>query len=240
MGQKFYQKASVQVAIVAGVFALIIAAGKIWFSLSDVKKENLELSQANQGLRDELVTAKSEVQRLETLLTPFRTIALERYTGSEREALRQLADQIGILQDADKQKSEKITQLEAELNKTKSLAEPCKLALHSRAIKKEENGYRVTLVFKPTKNERLGLLGFAATLLGNSSERILDFWPASKGSPFISGKDSKKIGDDGKSATLTYSLVGFGYPSVDLVVSGPTAVQIEGNNGLETFKVEIK
>ena len=240
MGQKFYQKASVQVAMVPGVVALIIAAGHIWLTHSGVKKENIKLSQANQGLRDDLVTAKSEVQRLETLLTPFRTIALARYTGSEGEALRQLADQIGILQDADKQKSEKITQLEAELGKTQSLAEPCKLALHSKAIKKEENGYRVTLIFKPTKNERLGLLAFVAVLPVNSSERILDFWPTAKGPSFESGKDSKKIGDDGKSARLMYSLVGFAFPSVDLVVSGPTTVQVQGNNGLETFKVDIK
>ncbi|MBC8456493.1 MAG: hypothetical protein H8D67_00675 [Deltaproteobacteria bacterium] len=141
MGQKFYQKASVQVAIVTGVVLVIITAGQIWFSHSDVKKENRRLSQANKGLRDELVTAKAEVQRLETLLTPFRTIALERYTGSEGEALRQLADQICILQDADKQQSQKITQMEGELGKTQSLAEPCKLTLHSNAIEKEENGY---------------------------------------------------------------------------------------------------
>ena len=229
----------VQAAVVAGIFSLLglwlgsaLESGRLQSKVSDLEKA---VKARDTTIRDKT----ADIQRLETLLTPFRTIALERYTGSEGEALRQLADQIGILQDADKLKSEKITQLEAELNKTKSLAEPCKLALHSKTIKKEKDGYRVALIFKPTKNERLGLLGFTAALPINSSARILDFWPT-KGSMFSSGKDSKKIGDDGKSARLMYSLVGFGYPSVDLVVSRPTTVQIEGNNGLKTFEVDIK
>ena len=233
MSQKFYQKASVQVAMVSAVVLIIVPIITIVHQRSQLKSDNIRLQREND-------TKTTEIQRLETLLIPFRTIALEKYTLPEAEALRKLAEQIGVLQDADKQKTEKIAQLENELIQTKSLAEPCKLAFLSKKIEKVDQGYRITLRFKPTKNERLGLLAFSAELPVNTDKQILDFWPSSKGSPFTSGKDSKKIEKDGKSARLIYSILGFGYPSIDLVVSGPTKVQIQGNNGLETFEIDVQ
>ena len=233
MSQKFYQKASVQVAMVTAIGLIIVTIITIAHQRSQLKSDNIRLQRENDS-------KTTEIQRLETLLTPFRTIALEKYTLPEAEALRKLAKQIGVLQDADKQKTEKITQLENELIQTKSLAEPCKLTFLSKKIEKVDQGYLVILRFKPSKNERLGLLAFSAALPVNTDKQILDFWPSSKGSPFTSGKDSKKIENDGKSARLIYSLLGFGYPSIDLVVSGPTKVQIQGNNGLETFEIDVQ
>ena len=233
MSQKFYQKASVQVAMVSAIGLIIVTIITIAHQRSQLKSDNI-------GLQRENDTKTTEIQRFETLLTPFRTIALEKYTLPEAEALRKLAEQIGVLQDADKQKTEKIAQLENELIQTKSLAEPCKLELLSKNIEKVDQGYRITLRFKPTKNERLGLLAFYAALPVNTDTKILDFWPSSKSSPFTSGKDSKKIEKDNKYARLMYSLVGFGYPSIDLVVSGPTKVQIQGNNGLEPFVIDVQ
>jgi len=232
MSQKFYQKASVQVALVSAIGLIIVTIITTAHQRSQLKSDNIRLQREND-------TKTTEIQRLETLLTPFRTIALEKYTLPEAEALRKLAEQIGVLQDADKQKTKKITQLENELIQTKSLAEPCKLEFLSKNIEKVDQGYRVTLRFKPSKNERLGLLAFSAALPLNTDKKILDFWPSSKSS-FTSGKDSKKIEKDNKYARLMYSLIGFGYPSIDLVVSGPTKVQIKGNNGLEPFVIDVK
>jgi hypothetical protein len=206
MSQKFYQKASVQVAIVTAIGLIIVTIITIAHQRSKLKSDNIRLQSEN-------VSKTIEIQRLETLLTPFRTIALEKYTLPEAEALRKLAEQLGVLQDADKQKTENITQLENELIQIKALAEPCKLAFLSKKIETVDQGYRVTLRFKPTKNERLGLLVFYAVLPVNTDKQILDFWPSSKRPPFTSGKDSKKIENDGKSARLMYSLLGFGYPS---------------------------
>jgi hypothetical protein len=39
----------------------------------------------------------AEIQRLETLLTPFRTIALEKFSGPEGKALEQLAERITMI-----------------------------------------------------------------------------------------------------------------------------------------------
>jgi len=46
----------------------------------------------------ENIKKDAEIQRLEILLTPFRTIALERYTGSETEAILKLATRIQELE----------------------------------------------------------------------------------------------------------------------------------------------
>jgi len=99
MAQKFYQKASVQVALVSGIVALVIAAMHIWFNYSAVNRQNQKLITDNKTLSSDLDKANTEIQRLETLLTPFRTIALERYTGPEQEALNKLAHRIRMLED---------------------------------------------------------------------------------------------------------------------------------------------
>jgi hypothetical protein len=84
---------------VAGVFGLL----GLWLGSC---LQSGELHDQVNGLsgqlsqRDKTIQEKTaEIQRLETLLTPFRTIALERFTGSESEKLKQLANQITELED---------------------------------------------------------------------------------------------------------------------------------------------
>lgn len=104
MAQKFFEKASVQVAIVTGIVAILIAGMHIWNNRSQLKRDNENyvkelktkdglINTLKQGIQQQM----AEVQRLETQLTPFRTIALEKFTGSEQEALRNLADELDEL-----------------------------------------------------------------------------------------------------------------------------------------------
>jgi hypothetical protein len=90
MAQRFYEKASVQVAIISAVTLLLVTAITIFYQRSSVVADNARLLQKNQK-------QAQENQRLETLLTPFRTIALQRFSGPEGEALKKLADQITAL-----------------------------------------------------------------------------------------------------------------------------------------------
>lgn len=90
MAQRFYQKASVQVAIISAVVVLLATATTIFYQRSSVVADNARLLQDNQK-------QAQEIQRLETSLTPFRTIALQRFSGPEGEALKKLADQITAL-----------------------------------------------------------------------------------------------------------------------------------------------
>lgn len=87
MAQKWYQKASVQTAIVSGVFLLIGIGIPYCFEIPNLKNKIYQLENENSS-------KTAEIQRLETQLTPFKTIALEKYTGSERERLQKLAERI--------------------------------------------------------------------------------------------------------------------------------------------------
>lgn len=80
MAQKWYRKTAVQVAIVTGIF-LLASTMVVQFS----PKARLE---------KEVEDLKGEVQRLETQLVPFRTLAIERFGGSPEEALAKLATQV--------------------------------------------------------------------------------------------------------------------------------------------------
>src|ERR1039457_4454058 len=117
MAQKWYQKATVQGAIVAALALLIATLAPIALEVPSLKSDNADLNR-------KLTEKSADLQRLETQLAPFRTIALERYTGPENEALAKLASQIQLLQELDTQKTIKIESLQKELDKTSEQAKP--------------------------------------------------------------------------------------------------------------------
>jgi hypothetical protein len=105
MAQKWYQKASVQTAIVSGIFFLVGISIPYFFQIPKLKNEIKDLKQ-------ETSDKTSEIQRLEIQLTPFRTIALEKYAAPEGEALKQLAERIKTI-------DESLVNAQKELEKTK-------------------------------------------------------------------------------------------------------------------------
>jgi hypothetical protein len=215
----------------------------IWYS-SHSKASGLESDVKSLGLtisaQNETIQAKTaEIQRLETLLTPFKTIALEKYTGSEAEALRQLGVRLQQIEDSDRLKTQKIVDLEVELQKTKELAQPNSLVLINKSIRKAEDGsFVLALHFRPNKNEQIGQVGLAAAIPLDSSSKITNIWPAG-GEPFMSGDQSKKILEEGRVATLFYKPLGMNV-NVEITVTAPTLIRIEGNLGVEPFEVEIQ
>ncbi|ODS34367.1 MAG: hypothetical protein SCARUB_00498 [Candidatus Scalindua rubra] len=60
--------------------------------------ETKKLAKEIKLLKEKLEVKTAEVQRLEELLTPFRSIALERFSGDEKEALMKLAERIKTLE----------------------------------------------------------------------------------------------------------------------------------------------
>lgn len=233
MAQKWHQKAGVQAAIV-GAFALIIV------SLMPVALKVPRLESDNAELTRKLGEKTAEVQRLETLLAPFRTIALERYTGPENEALIKLASQIESLQALDREKTLKIERLQSELEKTSEQARSPTLSLMSHESITNGNVRVVTLRFKPSKNQPLGQLRFVADLPVGTSVRITDFWPTLAGGAYQSGDGSKIIAPDGSSAMLRYSLMAAGYPTMELKLSGPSKVRIGGEYILEPIVFDVE
>jgi hypothetical protein len=233
MSQRWYQKVGVQVAIISGLALIIAALLPIAFQVPSLRDDIRRLERT-------VVDKNSEINRLETQLSPFRTIALEKYSGTEAEALRKLADQINALQISDSQKTARIEALSQDLQKAKAAAAPPTLSLYSQRVTKTPNGYSAILRFTASKSEHLGLLVFTAEVVNNTPAEILDFWPTRSGA-FESGPDSKKISSDRKQARLIYSLMSAsGTPEIELKTSREGAIRIRGNHDLEPFIVDIK
>ncbi len=140
MAQKWYHKAGVQAAIVAGLFFLVICIIQILHQRSGLKHQvdslNEDITRKETDIRrlSQTVTDKqaaiaglvAEVQRLETVLTPFRTMAVEHFVESgETEALRKLA--------------EYVTTLEARLNKAMVELEQTRSSVSAKALKEVAN-----------------------------------------------------------------------------------------------------
>jgi len=130
---------------------------------------------------------------------------------------------------------ERIRGLESMVTETAKLAGPPTLTLSGREMQKGPSGYKITLQFTPSKNEPLGTIVFVASVADNSDIRILDFWP--KGT-FTSGKDSKKISEDGKQARLAYGLLSAGRATFEITLSAPGKISIEGNYLSEAILIE--
>jgi cell division protein FtsB len=108
MKKKWHQYATVRSAIVLTLGSIFVAGMYILHDRSQLKQDNSTLKQGNSAyaktieskdaliadLNQRLSQKNSELQRLETEFIPFKTIALEKYTGSEQERLKQLADEI--------------------------------------------------------------------------------------------------------------------------------------------------
>jgi hypothetical protein len=181
-------------------------------SLLSIKLDSLHSTIENgiQNRGKQEIEMLKKINELNNKLEPFISIALRKYpTKDKNSALNKLAKDIAI---------------------TKKLAEPPSLILSGREIQKDNDDSKsLILQFTPSKNETLGLIEFYAEIENNSSSKILDFWPDTKGGTFSSGKDSKKINPDGKTARLIYSLIGAGRPTFKLKVSKSTNVKISGN-----------
>ena len=164
MGQPFYKKASVQVAMITGIVAILIAAMNIYFIFSDTNNVNLNLKKEikqkdneKRRLEIKLDSKEREIQRLETLLTPFRTIALEKYTGTETEALNKLADKIQEYQLTIIEKTRKIEELENTVAKLERMTLPRNLASDKKDILKNllsfDTNFKIGVVCKAFDTE---------------------------------------------------------------------------------------
>jgi len=105
MKKQWHQYVGIRAAIIMAVGGIIVAGMYIWNNRSELKQSNDdykdEIKNKNDlisKLQQKLSQKDSEIQRLETQLTPFRTIALEKYTGSEKEALEKLAQSMKIIE----------------------------------------------------------------------------------------------------------------------------------------------
>lgn len=208
MAQRFYNKASIQVAIVTvigtGIFGVLIAGIWILHYRSQLNEDNQIYISDNKNLKQKNLELTSEVQRLETQLTPFRTIALQKFTGSEQEVLRKLAN---------------------ELENVKKATDIPLLTLMRERIRttKDNSDYITSLAFRPSNRQSIGSTVFIARITGNTDVRIKEFKKVG-----ITEGITKSIGRDGKEAIYNCDIQGYVFPELKLVTTGPATVQLYG------------
>lgn len=86
--QPFWQKATVQSAVVTGIISALAVVLAVWLpSHLDAP----QLREENQKLERKISDKDHQIQELQTLLVPFKTVAFQNFTGTEGERLAQLA-----------------------------------------------------------------------------------------------------------------------------------------------------
>jgi uncharacterized protein YjhX (UPF0386 family) len=95
MAQKWYNKASVQVAIVTSIGLIIATAITIWFQRSDLKNENKQLKKDYRKLEIRYDEAKTDRDKAEIRLAPFLAAAERHFKDvPESERLSSLYDKV--------------------------------------------------------------------------------------------------------------------------------------------------
>lgn len=223
------------------IVSIVALVGELYKSHSKATRLDTDVTSLQNTVsaqKEQLRTKDVEIQRLETLLTPFKTIALEKYTGSEAEVLRRLGLRLQQIEDSDTLKTKKIVNLEVELQKTKELAQPNNLILRNKSVRHTNDALILTLSYGPSKYEDIGPVELIAILPIGSQSKITDFWPVI-GEPILTGDQSKEILKDGQAAHLLFKPLGMNV-NVELTVTSPTKVKIKGNKCPEPIEVEIK
>lgn len=96
--KKWYQYVGIRAACIIAIGGIIVAGLNIWHNRSKLAQDNEQYQTEIDTLKQDLSDKNFEIQRLETQLAPFKTIALEKYTGSEQERLQKLAERIEELE----------------------------------------------------------------------------------------------------------------------------------------------
>lgn len=119
MAQKWYQKASVQTAVVSGVFLLVGACIPYLFKVP-------KLEEKISGLEKEISTKDGKIQELERELIPFRTLAIERYSKADPEAMGKLGEAMALLQRDHSRALTTIASLEEQVRSARTEADSAK------------------------------------------------------------------------------------------------------------------
>ncbi len=125
--------------------------------------------------------------------------------------------------------------LQKEITETKQMAKSNTLFFIGKEIMKTSEGYILIIHLKSTKDEPLGQLEFTASLPENTKARILDIYEIGLGLMV-----KERIFQNGKLATLVYSVTGSREVDIGIKLSGATQIRVEGNKGLIPLEFQIE
>ncbi len=141
--------------------------------------------------------------------------------------------------------SRKVADLEKQISNYNQTATPSQqgveqqLLFKTSVIQKLQSSYQAVLTFVFSKNEHPGKVELTATIQEPSQSRIIKFWPIVD-HLFTRNKDHEIIATDGKSAILKYQPSGVFDIHLDLEITMPAYVLIEGSHDLQSFTVGMK
>lgn len=190
-------------------------ADKLANDVSMLRSQNDSLILLVNTSHTSIVSMEGKIDDLELKLAPFLNIAMTKYPNlSIVHALEKLTNEIA---------------------EAKEMAKPNTLSYSDINITKIEKGYEIHMRFKPRKDEPIGQIKLAATLINNSKAILIDI-----GSSGISVDVHEWISYDRKTAILKFSPMGGGIPAATITVSEKTAIKIEGNKGLGTKIIYVQ
>jgi len=207
----------------ATLIAMWLVVPPVWSVVATVHGwhvHSLESTISEQ--RQQIGSKNTEIQRLETLLTPFRTIALEKFTGSDQEALRKLADYVV-------EQGKKLDKMGSELDKAKAQSGPPKLTPYSKVVTRTaDGGYSVLLQFQLSGGGgRVDGYSFSAHILGGAA-RITAFKGSLKTHAIVGGRET--ISKDGRTADCFFNPIAAGYPALQIDVTAGCFFELSGSH----------
>ena len=163
------------------------------------------------------ITKSGKIENITSQRDTVKGNVVHNYYSYDKEEL------IKMIEERDK----KIELLSKEVAKVKEFTKPPVLLFKGAQIDKINDNYQVLIHFLPSKNETLGELIFYIKIKEGNS-KILECKPSVDHHAYTGGK--AKITDDGKKATLGYYIIGGArLPTLKIVLTEPTILEITGN-----------
>jgi hypothetical protein len=188
---------------------------KITEQVSTLHSQNDSLITLNELTHSEILLLQNQVQHLDSNLSPFIRIAMNKYPN------------LGI-----EQALEKLSQ---EVVDVKEMAKPNTISYSRNEIKKTNTGYEIYIWCKLAKDEPIGTLGFTINLPLKSSVAILDITPIGSAMDVRTSYSENK-----KTATMSFIPASTGYPGIKILLSDKENFRIIGNKGFGEQIIQIK
>jgi hypothetical protein len=208
--------------------------------LAGAQRETSELKNAVTGLESQAANLRQEVTRYQNRLEEEREVSSER----EQRHLAQVAElnaklgpfiKTALARYPGLGMNEALDRLREEIKEVRALASPPLLPYATHRIQQSREGLIIQVRFSRSRDAALGRLVFRVTVPPTSSGRIRAVMPSG-----IATSVNQLVSGDGSSANLEYSAQVGDDPGINVALSGPARVRIEGNNGLPPTVLDVK
>lgn len=226
---------------------IILAIFQTRAALNESIKASDASRQASDALRRSATTEKSvsEVQSKVKILNDAvaeskkQVDKLQIYQKAGKYSTEEIAkafQQVRFLQDQLEIAKKRMEQIDKRIAEIPSITEKPILKYFESKFSRAESGLSGIISFKPSSNIQMNAIAFKIIILPGSNSIITSINPAAP----ISLMVSERISVDGKSAQISYTVVGSDNPGINITLSGSARLRIEGSPGIKSFEIEAK